>query len=209
MFTGLIETTGIIKDISTSKISIITDLSSELKLGGSVSVNGVCLTVTRVDEVSFMADMSPQTLSITNFNTKKPGDLVNLERAMKFASRIDGHLVYGHIDTLARITNIVKAEGFYTVSICIPIEFNKYIVAKGSIAVEGVSLTISEEDSFGNIKIAVIPHTWEVTALKKLSIGSWVNIEFDMISKYVEKNTIIYHNKSRINLEFLEENGFV
>ena len=209
MFTGLIETTGIIKDISTSKISIITDLSSELKLGGSVSVNGVCLTVTRVDEVSFMADMSPQTLSITNFNTKKPVDLVNLERAMKFASRIDGHLVYGHIDTLARITNIVKAEGFYTVSICIPIEFNKYIVAKGSIAVEGVSLTISEEDSFGNIKIAVIPHTWEVTALKKLSIGSWVNIEFDMISKYVEKNTIIYHNKSRINLEFLEENGFV
>ena len=209
MFTGLIETTGIIKDISTSKISIITDLSSELKLGGSVSVNGVCLTVTRVDEVSFMADMSPQTLSITNFNTKKPVDLVNLERAMKFASRIDGHLVYVHIDTLARITNIVKAEGFYTVSICIPIEFNKYIVAKGSIAVEGVSLTISEEDSFGNIKIAVIPHTWEVTALKKLSIGSWVNIEFDMISKYVEKNTIIYHNKSRINLEFLEENGFV
>ena len=209
MFTGLIETTGIIKDISTSKISIITDLSSELKLGGSVSVNGVCLTVTRVDEVSFMADMSPQTLSITNFNTKKPGDLVNLERAMKFGSRLDGHLVYGHIDTLARITNIVKAEGFYTVSICIPIEFNKYIVAKGSIAVEGVSLTISEEDSFGNIKIAVIPHTWEVTALKKLSIGSWVNIEFDMISKYVEKNTIIYHNKSRINLEFLEENGFV
>ncbi len=209
MFTGLIETTGIIKDISTSKISIITDLSSELKLGGSVSVNGVCLTVTRVDEVSFMADMSPQTLSITNFNTKKPGDLVNLERAMKFGSRIDGHLVYGHIDTLARIINIVKAEGFYTVSICIPIEFNKYIVAKGSIAVEGVSLTISEEDSFGNIKIAVIPHTWEVTALKKLSIGSWVNIEFDMILKYVEKNTIIYHNKSRINLEFLEENGFV
>ncbi len=208
MFTGLIETTGIITAISTNHVSIKTEISKELNIGDSISVNGTCLTVTSVQDDCFGADLSPETFNVTNFAEKKKGDMVNLERAMLLSSRLNGHLVYGHVDTTANVLRITKSENFYTLVLAIKPEFKNYIVKKGSITVDGVSLTIADEVA-GEVKIAIIPHTWEVTALKKLNTDSIVNIEFDIISKYIEKNTNIYHNKSRINLEFLEENGFV
>ena len=207
MFTGLVEATGTITGIDKNKVGINTLLSRELKIGDSVAVNGVCLTVTDIEGDVFLANLSPATCSVTNFLEKKAGDIVNLERAMLLSSRIDGHLVYGHIDTTAKVVDIIKSNDFHTIRIALPSEFKNYVVKKGSIAIDGVSLTIAGE-SAGFIEIAIIPHTWNNSALRYLYAGSSINIEFDIISKYIEKNLIIYHNKSRINLEFLEENGF-
>ena len=207
MFTGLVETTGTITDIKTNQITIKSAIAKELNIGESIAVNGACLTVTEVKNDTFCADISPETRSVTNFEKKSAGAIVNLERAMLLSSRLDGHIVYGHIDTTAKITNIINNGKFISLSIKIFPQYNNYIIKKGSIAVDGVSLTIANE-SRGEIEIAVIPHTWEITALKTLHNGDSVNIEFDIISKYIEKNLNIYHNKSRINLNFLEENGF-
>ncbi len=207
MFTGLVETTGTITDIKTNQITIKSAIAKELNIGESIAVNGACLTVTEVKNDTFCADISPETRSVTNFEKKSAGAIVNLERAMLLSSRLDGHIVYGHIDTTAKITNIINNGKFISLSIKISPQYNNYIIKKGSIAVDGVSLTIANE-SRGEIEIAVIPHTWEITALKALHNGDSVNIEFDIISKYIEKNLNIYHNKSRINLNFLEENGF-
>lgn len=208
MFTGLVETTGTITDINRNRIAVETGLASELNIGDSIAVNGACLTVTRLESNTFIADTSPETYSVTSFRTKKKGDIVNLERAAKFNSRIDGHLVYGHIDTTGIITEIKKNNDFIDLTIKFSDEYQNYTVKKGSVTIDGVSLTVANEKAGGYITIAVIPHTWDSTALKHLSTGSSVNIEFDIISKYIEKNLNIYHNKSRISLEFLEENGF-
>ena len=207
MFTGLVETTGTITDIKTNQITIKSAIAKELNIGESIAVNGACLTVTEVKNDTFCADISSETGSVTNFAQKSTGSIVNLERAMLLSSRLDGHIVYGHIDTTAKVTNIINNGKFISLSIGISPQYNNYIIKKGSIAVDGVSLTIANE-SRGEIEIAVIPHTWEITALKTLHNGDSVNIEFDIISKYIEKNLNIYHNKSRINLNFLEENGF-
>ncbi len=207
MFTGLVEATGSISVINTNQITIRTFIARELNVGDSIAVNGVCLTVIKAANDIFEANLSPETFKVTNFSEKKTGDTVNLERAMQLNSRLDGHLVYGHVDTTAKVIRITKHNEFYTLTIKIPAEFNHYTVKKGSIAIDGISLTIADETAEG-IEIAVIPHTWENTALNNLCTGRSVNIEFDIISKYIEKNLIIYHNKSRINLNFLEENGF-
>ena len=208
MFTGLVETVGTITSINQKEIVIKTTLAADLSCGDSVAVNGVCLTVTRKSNDGFCADISPETLSVTALGHKKTGEKVNLERAILLNSRLDGHLVYGHIDSVAKVSSIVKTSEFYLFSFSVKPEFEKYLVKKGSIAVDGISLTIA--DVRNNIfDVAVIPHTYENTVLSGLKCNDYANIEFDIIVKYLEKRLSMYHNKSKVTLEFLEENGFV
>ncbi len=208
MFTGLVETVGTITSINHKEIVIRTSLADSLYIGDSVAVDGVCLTVTKKSKDSFCANISPETFSVTALGYKKKGNNVNLERAMLINSRLDGHLVYGHIDTVAKVSNILKTSEFYLFSFSVKPEFEKYLVKKGSVAVDGISLTIA--DVRNNVfDVAVIPHTFENTVLADLKYNDNVNIEFDIIVKYLEKRLSMYHNRSKVTLELLEENGFV
>ena len=208
MFRGLVESVGTITSINQKEIVIKTTLAPDLSCGDSVAVNGVCLTVTKKSHDGFCADISPETFSVTALGDKKTGEKVNLERALTLNSRLDGHLVYGHIDSVAKVSNILKTSEFYIFSFSVKPEFEKYLVKKGSIAVDGISLTIA--DVRNNIfDVAVIPHTYEKTVLSSLKCNDCVNIEFDIIVKYLEKRLSMYHNSSKVTLELLEENGFV
>ena len=210
MFTGLIETIGIVEnfslDNSGAKLvfkSAIKENFSDVKIGDSISVNGVCLTVSKIDSDFFKVDIMNETLEISNLKNLKKGDEINLERAMKISSRLDGHIVSGHIDCIAKVKTI-KNDGFSK-----KISFvckTDLIIQKGSIAINGVSLTISkvEKDFF---EVSLIPETIKNTNLKNLKIGDIVNIEYDLFAKYIKK----FMNNSKkqdITLEFLKENGF-
>lgn len=208
MFTGLIETVGTITNLSGGKITISSPFAGELNLGDSVSVNGVCLTVVDKTAVSFSAEMSFETLNVTNFSTKKVGDKVNLERAMLANSRLDGHFVYGHVDTVAKILNIESRGDFAFIRFALDDEYKNLVVKKGSIAIDGISLTIAEVDST-SFSVAIIPHSMACSTLGVFKVNDIVNLEFDILAKYIEKNLAVYHNKSKINLQFLEENGFL
>ena len=212
MFTGIVEELGKIREINkknnSAKITIecVTVLEGT-KLGDSIAVNGVCLTVTEISSNSFTADISYETLRVTSLANLKTGSLVNLERAMKADGRFGGHIVYGHIDGLGKITNIIENGIFYDIKIELDKKDSKYTVKKGSITVDGISLTVADINE-NNIKIAVIPHTFENTNLKTLKNGDFVNVETDITAKYIEKFLSTSDNKSRISLEFLQEHGF-
>jgi len=212
MFTGLVEKIGKVEKLSISKegakilfnCNDIT-LFSDVKIGDSIAINGVCLTVTGVFSPSFEAQIMRETLNITNLKNLKKGDEINLERAMKAASRFDGHIVSGHIDTVAAVESI-KTDGF-SKKIVFKCD-NGLIVKKGSIAVNGVSLTVSNliDDGF---EVSLIPETLKNTNLKNLKIGDIVNIEYDLFAKYVQKFLKPEkESKSKVTLEFLKENGF-
>lgn len=208
MFTGIIEETGIIRSITDKSIKIQAKTVLEnTKIGDSIAVNGVCLTVTAIGDSEFSADISPETLKVTALGKLKSGSKVNLERALKADGRFGGHIVSGHIDGIAKIKNLKKNNDFFDLEIELENSQKKYVVKKGSITVNGISLTIAE--LAGNrIKIAVIPHTFENTNLKFLNIGDFVNIETDILAKYVEKFLSTSDNKSGISMEFLQQNGF-
>lgn len=207
MFTGIIEEIGTVSAISSDKITI--DCSTVLqntKLGDSIAVNGVCLTVTNLMAKNFTADISPETLKITSLSDLKTGSNVNLERALTLSSRLGGHIVTGHIDTVGNITKISKLNDFYEFTINFNKAFNKYVVKKGSITIDGISLTVADcGDNF--VTIAVIPHTCNMTILNSLKSSDNVNIEFDILAKYVEKN-LLSSNNNNITIDFLEQNGF-
>ena len=210
MFTGLIEQTGLIQDIaitnSGAKISFCANFD-DVKLGDSIAVNGVCLSITEIKNNIFSADVMQETLNLTNLKKLKKGDIVNLERAMKANSRLDGHLVSGHIDCCAKVQTIIN-EGFSK-----KITFScdtSLIILKGSIAINGVSLTVSSVDE-NTFEVSLIPTTQEETNLKYLKIGDIVNIEYDLIGKYIQKFVIQNTKKepnSKITEEFLKEHGF-
>lgn len=213
MFTGIIEETGIIKNfekLSTgARLSVeCSKILDDIKIGDSICVNGVCQTVTEYGKNSFSVMLSNETLSITNFNRVKSGEIVNLERALTLNSRLGGHVVSGHVDCAGKLFNIEKLSDFYNLSFEIPYQSSKYIVYKGSIAVNGISLTVAEINN--NIfSVAIIPHTYQNTNLKELKIGDYVNIETDILSKYIEKIIKFDDNKSSISMEFLKDHGFV
>ena len=215
MFTGVIEETGKIVSIEnlSSGISIGVSCKKVLedsKIGDSISVNGVCTTVVRLDSGLFKADISSETLNKTTFSHLKIGQSVNLERALTPNSRIGGHFVLGHVDCTGSVVSLKKLEDFCEIKIRMPHEFLKYVVYKGSIAVDGISLTISDTD--GDVfKVAVIPHSFENTNLKTIKTGDSVNIETDILGRYVEKMLMLGDNsvENRINSEFLKENGFM
>lgn len=208
MFTGIIEEIGKILFITKNKITIEAyKVTEDAKIGDSIAVNGVCLTITAKNSNGFDADISPETFNITALGTLKNGSYVNLERAMKADGRFGGHYVSGHVDGVGKICLLQKDNNFYDLVIEVSQQIAKYVVHKGSITVDGISLTVADIDN-NIIKIAVIPHTYENTVLKTRKIGDKVNIETDIIAKYVEKFLSTSDNKSGINMDFLIENGF-
>ncbi len=214
MFTGIIEEIGKIKSFSKASngATLIVSCNTVLNgtnIGDSIAINGVCETVTDMTNDSFAVRISDETLSVTTFAELKQNDFVNLERALTPTSRLGGHIVSGHVDCKGKIIEKEQLNDFYNLTFEIPVEQQKYIIHKGSITVNGISLTIAKINN--NIfKVAVIPHTFENTNLKTLKIGDFVNIETDILGKYVEKFLSANDNKeSRISMSFLQENGFV
>ncbi len=208
MFTGIIEEIGTVKSISTDKITInCSKVLKDSKLGDSIAVNGVCLTITDIISDGFTADISPETLKVTNLSDINSGDIVNLEQALTLSSRLGGHIVSGHIDTVGKVSKLSKFNDFYELTVNFSEEYSKYIIKKGSITVNGISLTIAECGK-DFVTIAVIPHTFDMTVLKEVKTGCNVNLEFDILAKYVEKN-LSSSNNSNISLDFLAQNGFV
>ena len=191
MFTGIVQEIGQIVSIDNqnnlSKISIKTEkILKSAKIGDSVSINGACLTITSIEGLVFTSDVVKETLDKTNLQYVKVNSCVNLERAMKASSRFDGHIVQGHIEGVGRVKKINKDNDSFIVSIEIPEDLLGYCVHKGSIAINGVSLTIAliEENL---IDIWIIPHTLNHTTFRLINESDYVNIETDMIAKYVEK----------------------
>ncbi len=191
MFTGIIEGAGKITGKRTVGGGIAYDFEAGFDLtepeeGESIAVSGTCLTAYNIRGRSFCADVSPETLSRTKLGLIGPGAIVNLERALKLSDRLGGHLVSGHVDCLATVTSR-KEIGNYTIfSFSLPMEQGRYIIEKGSITIDGVSLTVNS-CGLGQFSVSIIPHTLKVTTLGALKVGSKVNIEVDIIGKYVEK----------------------
>lgn len=208
MFTGIIEETGKIHSITSEKIIIECGIILEdSKIGDSIAVNGACLTISDLSDKSFTADISPETVRITSLGKLRAGDYVNLERAMLANGRFGGHIVSGHVDGLGKLLAIKPCKDFYELKVELNPQQEKYVVKKGSIAINGISLTIANIEK-NIITLAIIPHTLKNTNLKFLEVGDIVNIEVDMIAKYIEKFLSTSNNKSKITLEYLQEHGF-
>ena len=191
MFTGIIEELGKVKSVElrgdNARVVIEARLVTEdIHEGDSIAVNGVCLTALDVNGGSFSADVSRETLDRSTLGRLAPGAPVNLERSVTPVTRLGGHLVQGHVDARGKFLNAIDHHGSWTVRIAYPQEIARYLVFKGSVSVEGISLTIAEltDDYF---EIAIIPKTWEVTNLSHLRPGDDVNLEADVIAKYVER----------------------
>ena len=208
MFTGIIEELGKVQAITRNRIKIQAGMVLDgTKLGESIAVNGVCLTVVKINGTNFDADISEETMKVTALKNLKSGSVVNLERAMPANGRFGGHIVSGHVDSLGKLKSVKKLGEFYNLNFELTKDSAKYVVKKGSIAINGISLTVAEaEDNV--ITVAIIPHTYENTNLKTLQIGDFVNIETDILAKYVEKFLSTSDNKSRLSMDFLVENGF-
>ncbi|MCL2295292.1 MAG: riboflavin synthase [Spirochaetes bacterium] len=223
MFTGIVEETGKVKSIQPGAKSVKLTIEAnivldDLKIGDSVSVSGVCLTAAAISSDSFVADVMPQTLRFSAFANLKPGEIVNLERAMRADGRFGGHMVSGHIDGTGTISDIKQEDNAVWVKINTASEILKYIVDKGSVAIDGISLTVAElgEDSFS---VSLIPHTVKVTSLLKKNRGDLVNLECDMIGKYVYKfinagngdlagGLAAAKKQSNVDIDFLKKHGF-
>ena len=208
MFTGIIEELGRLKNLSEGRIEIsCTKILEDMKIGDSISTNGICLTVTDFAENFFVADVMPETLRRTSLAELNSGGVVNLERAMKFTDRFGGHIVSGHIDGTGKILNF-RAEG-NAIVINISAEKNllRQIAEKGSVALDGISLTVVDSDS-ENFSVSMIPHTREVTNFKFKRVGSLVNIETDILAKYIDRLINFKTSPQTLTKEFLFENGF-
>ena len=212
MFTGIIEETGILVSSARGPRSCVLNIRARAVLDGtgpgdSIAVNGVCLTAATVSPTGFTADVMPETLARTGLGSMKPGALVNLERAMAADGRFGGHIVSGHIDGTGTISNIEKDGNAVWYTLQASPQILRYIVEKGSVALDGISLTVAEvrADYF---KVSVIPHTLAQTALAQKRTGDCVNIENDIIGKYVEKLLGTPQKSSGITKEFLSRYGF-
>jgi riboflavin synthase len=192
MFTGIIEELGIVASVVRGSqsgkvvVSVSKKLSAEVKIGDSIAINGVCLTVTHIRRHFLEFDVSPETFKKSSFYDLKIGDKVNIERALPVAGRLGGHLVTGHVDGVGEIRQRVKFESGFELHISIPSEMLRYIVGKGSIALDGISLTVSDLRN-ALIVVTIIPHTAKSTTLGFKSIGDRINIEVDILSKYIER----------------------
>lgn len=190
MFTGIVEQTGRLKSLermeSSARLTLECAMAGEVQPGQSVAVNGCCLTSTLGGKQELVFDLLHETLRRTNLGGLVPGALVNLERALAASDRLGGHFVQGHVDCAARILGLEKVGEDHRLEVELPAEFARYVIAKGSVAVDGISLTVAElnEKSF---VIWLIPHTMQVTALHERRAGDLVNLEFDVLAKYVER----------------------
>ena len=213
MFTGLIEETGTVKDFKRTSdgATLVIEcekITDDIKVGASVAINGACHTVTAFTTKSITVQTSNETLNVSNFSNLKTGDIVNLERAMTLSSRLDGHLVSGHIDGTAVFLE-KKSDGFSD-KFFFELQENlrKYVIYKGSITINGISLTVASLDNTV-FSVEIIPHTIQNTNLANIKPKDLVNIETDLIAKYVENFSCVRDNTTKITKDFLEENGFL
>lgn len=217
MFTGIIEEMGVVKEViktrQGSSVSILAKTVLEgLKVGDSVTVNGVCLTVVGFDRTEMKADISPETVKVTTLGLLKAGDPVNLERAMRLGDRLGGHLVTGHVDAIGTIRARVQEADALQLMIEAPREVLRYCVPKGSITVDGISLTLNEVTDRG-FRVTIIPHTAQVTTLGVKRVGAATNLEADLIGKYVER---LFPGREResqpditIDKDYLQKRGLI
>ncbi|MEJ2199645.1 MAG: riboflavin synthase [Desulfuromonadaceae bacterium] len=216
MFTGLIEDVGTVRELSRSADSVRLRIATgipmqELVMGESIAVNGICLTVVAFGDGQFSADVSPETVGRTTLATLRSGSRVNLERALCLGGRLGGHLVSGHVDAVATITSRERDGNAIRFTFRLPAEVNRYVVEKGSVAIDGISLTVNavSEETFS---VAIIPHTLAETTLQERAVGDQVNIETDIIGKYVERllgRGNSEEGRSPLDLEFLAKHGFL
>lgn len=214
MFTGIIEELGHVASIEIKgqqrRLTIAcSKLAQELKQGDSISVSGVCLTAVEIYKDSFTCDLAQETWLRTSFSRLKAQAPVNLELPMRASGRFDGHIVQGHVDGMGTVISFeqVPDGNDYLLQINVASELTRYIVAKGSLAIEGISLTVAAIDG-AQVRVAIIPHTAEVTNLRSLKPGDPVNLEVDVIAKYVEKMIGAGATQSSITLEKLVRAGF-
>ncbi len=215
MFTGIIEAVGKVKRIESvgGDMRLTVDVESldmsDVKLGDSIAVNGVCLTAVKFDQYSFVADVSNESISLTSLKNLKAGSLVNLEKALLPTTRLGGHLVSGHVDGLGQVLNIADDGRSIKYTIQVPSELKRYIAVKGSICIDGTSLTVNavNDDCFD---INIVPHTQERTIIQSYKSGTEVNLEVDLVARYLE--SLLLHtsgeNKEGLSLDLLSKAGF-
>lgn len=217
MFTGLVEEVGTINSIKkgadSSQITInSTKVIEDINIGDSISTNGVCLTVVDFNKQSFTVDIMSETFRVSSLRTLLNGDKVNLERALRLGDRLGGHMVSGHIDGVGEIVSLKSQDNAKVITISASNELLRYIIYKGSIAIDGISLTVFCVDD-STFKVSIIPHTNNITTLLDRNIGDTVNLECDMIGKYIERLIkpidVKDKSKSDISVSFLSENGFI
>ena len=219
MFTGIVEETGTVESLKKNGVSFSMSIKADkimddIKVGDSIAVNGICLTATSVQRDGFTVDVMPETVKRTSLADVHAGNRVNLERAIRLDTRLGGHIVSGHIDGTGTIKEIKTEENATWITISLPDKIMKYIVEKGSVAIDGISLTVAyaAADSF---KVSVIPHTKNETTILEKKIGDTVNLENDIIGKYVEKllkpseETDVKEAGGGLTMEMLGRNGFL
>lgn len=222
MFTGIIESFGTIRRIESKGEGKILAIGCDLdltttRIGDSIAVNGACLTAVSVEKHGFKVDMAPETVERTTFKHLTVGSGVNIERALKLSDRIDGHLVSGHIDGTGIISSIVRKSNALIFRIDIPPRLAEDIIEKGSVAVEGISLTVNRCTD-KDFEVSIIPHTADITTIGHKKVGDEVNIETDMIGKYIKKiiskkssskNDALPEGKTGVSMAMLARNGFL
>ncbi|MCV2883222.1 riboflavin synthase [Aestuariibacter sp. AA17] len=218
MFTGIIEAVGHIETLLPKGDDIRLTVNvgkldmSDVALGDSIATNGVCLTVTGFSDTHFCADVSPETIKKTGFAQYSAGGKVNLEKAMQANARLGGHIVSGHVDGVGVVDTITPIDRWLEIWITAPAELAKYIAQKGSITVDGVSLTVNEVDG-SRFMLTLIPHTLQETIIGTYQVGSHVNLEVDLIARYLERLMLgekaAESARSDISLDFLAEHGFL
>jgi riboflavin synthase len=220
MFTGIIEGLGTINGIRPEgdgrRMVVTADFPIEgAKIGDSIAIDGACLTMVSLSGQRFEVDVSPETLDKTTLNGAKIGERVNIERALRLSDRLDGHLVSGHIDGTGRITRKTRAGNAILIGFSVSAALGAYMIPKGSVAVDGISLTINACDD-SSFEVSIIPHTARVTTMGIKKAGDPVNIETDMIGKYVKKflensreKDIKKTDKQPVDMEFLSKTGFI
>ena len=215
MFTGIIQGRGKVVGLRSVRGGRAFEFEAGFAIdhpeeGESIAVNGACLTAYKMSERRFSADVSPESLSRTTLGGLGVGSTVNLERALQLSDRLGGHIVSGHVDCIGTLTALKEEGDFIILDFSMPPENDRYIVEKGSITVDGISLTVNS-CSKGYFSVSIIPHTWQMTTLAELKVGGKVNLEVDIIGKYVEK--LLAENKGKdkdviINRGYLAEKGF-
>jgi len=206
VFTGIIEEVGRVTSAQPGKLTITaSDVLQGIELGGSMAINGVCLTVTNFNANSFSVDIMPETVKRTNLGLLRVGDGVNLERPLALGGRLGGHLVQGHVDAAGRVVSVIWDGGATLIRFEAPLEVMRYMVKKGFIAIDGISLTVVAKDAT-SFEVSIVDHTRRHTTLGSKQVGDLVNMEVDIIAKYVEQ--LSHARSTGITVDFLREHGF-